>query len=112
MSRRAISTRRYRWQRSPRSSISRGQHANESSCILPILKLKGQTEMAVYDILSAESFLEYAFLRWILAPAGRQEIVDQIKPQYEVIWAGNAYRIDYAIVGQGLSIAVELDGFT
>jgi superfamily II DNA or RNA helicase/very-short-patch-repair endonuclease len=68
--------------------------------------------MAVYDILSAESFLEYAFLRWILAPAGRQEIVDQIKPQYEVIWAGHAYRIDYAIVGQGLSIAVELDGFT
>ena len=30
-------------------------------------------EMALYDIVSAESFLEYAFLRWILAPATKQD---------------------------------------
>src|SRR6266566_4896293 len=68
--------------------------------------------MAVYDVLSAESFLEYAFLRWILAPATKPEIVVRVKPQYEVTWAGHTYRIDYAIVGQDRSIAVELDGFT
>jgi superfamily II DNA or RNA helicase len=68
--------------------------------------------MAVYDVLSAESFLEYAFLRWILTPAAKPEIVGQVKPQYEVTWAGHTYRIDYAIVGQVRSIAVELDGFT
>jgi superfamily II DNA or RNA helicase len=67
--------------------------------------------MAVYDVLSAESFLEYAFLRWILAPAVRPEIADRIKPQYEVLWAGHTYRIDYAIIGQDRFIAVELDGF-
>ncbi len=68
--------------------------------------------MAVYDVLSAESFLEYAFLRWILAPATKPEIVGRVKPQYEVTWAGHTYRIDYAIVGQNRFIAVELDGFT
>ncbi|HEY6287421.1 MAG TPA: DEAD/DEAH box helicase family protein [Ktedonobacteraceae bacterium] len=68
--------------------------------------------MAIYDLLSAESFLEYAFLRWILAPAAKPEIVGQVKPQYEVTWAGHTYRIDYAIVGQDRPIAVELDGFT
>jgi very-short-patch-repair endonuclease len=68
--------------------------------------------MPVYDVLSAESFLEYAFLRWIFAPATRPEIVGQVKLQYEVTWDGHTYRIDYAIVGQDHSIAVELDGFT
>jgi superfamily II DNA or RNA helicase len=65
----------------------------------------------MYDVLSAESFLEYAFLRWILAPAVKPEIVDQVKPQYEVMWGGHTYRIDYAVMGQDHSIAVELDGF-
>ena len=68
--------------------------------------------MAVYDLLPAESFLEYAFLRWILAPAAKPEIVGRVKPQYEVTWADHTYRIDYAIVGQHRLIAVELDGFT
>jgi len=66
----------------------------------------------VHDILSAESFLEYAFLRWIFTPAVKPEIATRIKPQYEVTWDGHTYRIDYAIVGQKHSIAVELDGFT
>jgi superfamily II DNA or RNA helicase/very-short-patch-repair endonuclease len=68
--------------------------------------------MAIYDELSAESFLEYAFLRWILAPAAKPEIVGRVKPQYEITWAGHTYRIDYAIMGQDRPIAVELDGFT
>src|SRR6266567_2247387 len=68
--------------------------------------------MAVYDVLSAESFLEYAFLRWILAPAAKPGIVGRVKPQYAITWAGHTYRIDYAIMGQDRPIAVELDGFT
>src|SRR5215469_4360335 len=100
MSRRATSTRRYRWLKSPRSSTSRCQRSNASSHGLPTLKLKRRTEMAVYDLLSAESFLEYAFLRWILAAAAKPEIVGQVWPQYKVAWAQHTYRIDYAIVGQ------------
>lgn len=67
--------------------------------------------MAVYDTLSAESFLEYAFLRWILAPAVKPEIADRVEPQRAVTWAGHTYRVDYAIVGQNNLIAIELDGF-
>lgn len=66
----------------------------------------------MHDILSAESFLEYAFLRWIFTPAAKPEIAIRVKPQYEVTWDGHTYRIDYAIVGQNHSIAIELDGFT
>ncbi|HVB20555.1 MAG TPA: DEAD/DEAH box helicase family protein [Ktedonobacteraceae bacterium] len=67
--------------------------------------------MAVYDELSAESFLEYAFLRWILTPATLSEIVYRVSPQHTVSWAEHTYRIDYAIMGQQRLIAVELDGF-
>ena len=78
---------------------------------LLISNAKGQAEMTLSDILSAESFLEYAFLRWILLPATKSEIVNHVKPQYKVTWAGHAYRVDYAIIGQDHLIAVELDGF-
>src|SRR6266567_8920607 len=112
MSKKAISTMRCRWQKSPRSLISRCQHSNVSGRELLSLKRKRWAEMAIYDELSAESFLEYAFLRWVLAPAAKPEIAGQVKPQYEIIWAGHTYRIDYAIMGQDRPIAVELDGFT
>ncbi len=65
----------------------------------------------MYDVLPAESFLEYAFLRWVLAPAAKPAIVERVQPQHEVTWEGHTYRIDYAIVGKQRLIAVELDGF-
>ncbi len=66
---------------------------------------------AFYESLPSESFLEYAFLRWVLAPSVELGIIGYVTPQQEVISEGHAYRIDYAIRGEQLRIAVELDGF-
>jgi superfamily II DNA or RNA helicase len=67
--------------------------------------------VALYDTLSADSFLEYAFLRWVLTPAVRPEIMDRVTPQYEVRAGERTYRLDYAIKGQERWIAIELDGW-
>jgi superfamily II DNA or RNA helicase len=75
------------------------------------LRLKMPTEIPIYETLSSESFLEYAFLRWVLAPAAKSEIVEMVVPQKEIECSGHKYKIDYAIKGQQNLIAVELDGF-
>jgi superfamily II DNA or RNA helicase/very-short-patch-repair endonuclease len=61
--------------------------------------------------LRAESFLEYAFLRWVLAPAVRNDIAARVVPQSEVVVDGHRYLIDYEIVGDAHRFAIELDGF-
>lgn len=61
--------------------------------------------------LSSDSFLEYAFLRWVLAPATEAAIVERVHPQRELGMDGRSYRLDYEIEGAELQIAVELDGF-
>jgi superfamily II DNA or RNA helicase/very-short-patch-repair endonuclease len=75
------------------------------------LSLKMPTEIPIYEALSSRSFLEYAFLRWVLAPATRYEIISRVTPQREVIVAARKYRVDYAVEGERLLIVVELDGF-
>lgn len=65
----------------------------------------------IYKNLASESFLEYAFLRWILTPAVITEAIEFIKPQEAVSLSERSYRIDYAIFGREIKIAVELDGF-
>ena len=40
--------------------------------------------MAFHDVLASDSFLEYAFLRWILTPAAQPGIVAHVVPQQEV----------------------------
>jgi len=66
----------------------------------------------ISQILTADSFLEYAFLRWILQPAVLTGIAPYVKPQYEAICQdGRSYKLDYAIIGQNLRIVIELDGF-
>lgn len=65
----------------------------------------------IYETLGSESFLEYAFLRWILTPAVKSETVRFVKAQQEVSLYERDYRIDYAIFGNEIKIAVELDGF-
>jgi superfamily II DNA or RNA helicase/very-short-patch-repair endonuclease len=65
----------------------------------------------IYETLGSESFLEYAFLRWILTPAVKSETVRSVKAQQEVSLNERSYRIDYAILGNEIKIAVELDGF-
>lgn len=65
----------------------------------------------IYENLASESFLEYAFLRWILTPAVSSDAIKFIKPQEAVSLNERNYRIDYAIFGGDIKIAVELDGF-
>lgn len=67
--------------------------------------------MPIYEKLHSESFLEYAFLRWILTPAVRLDAIKFLKPQEAVKLNERSYRIDYAIFGSEIKIAVELDGF-
>jgi superfamily II DNA or RNA helicase/very-short-patch-repair endonuclease len=68
-------------------------------------------DQPIYESVSSESFLEYAFLRWILTPAVHSETVKYLKAQEEVSINDRNYRIDYAIFGNEIKIAVELDGF-
>lgn len=67
--------------------------------------------MPLWEAISSASFLEYAFLRWILAPAVRPPIRDHVVPQAEVTVDGRGYRVDYELRGRGHVFAVELDGF-
>jgi superfamily II DNA or RNA helicase/very-short-patch-repair endonuclease len=61
--------------------------------------------------LRADSFLEYAFLRWVLAPAVSDALVDLVTPQAEAVVADRRYVVDYVITGRDHRFAVELDGF-
>lgn len=62
--------------------------------------------------LTSDSYLEHAFLRWILQPAADPAIAEYVTPQREVERpGGKPYRIDYAIEGTSLKVAIELDGF-
>lgn len=67
--------------------------------------------MAAHEHLVSTSFLEYAFLRWILTPAVAPGLYEQVTPQREVEVAGRRYWVDYEIAGAEKTIAVELDGF-
>ncbi|HEX2909599.1 MAG TPA: DUF559 domain-containing protein [Chloroflexia bacterium] len=66
----------------------------------------------LYEDLYADSYLEYLFLRWVLTPLTRYEIIDRISPQCEVRVSGKQYQIDYAFIGQERRFVVELDGYT
>lgn len=61
--------------------------------------------------LRADSFLEYAFLRWVLAPAAVDGIRPHVEPQAEIAVGGHRYFVDYLIRGTTLAVAIELDGF-
>lgn len=63
------------------------------------------------DVLTSDSFLEYAFLRWVLGAAATPEVVARVRPQAAVDVDDHSYRLDYELLGQDLAVAVELDGF-
>lgn len=65
----------------------------------------------LYEEISYDSFLEYAFLRWVLTPSVRSAIKSRVMPQNEVAVTERTYRVDYAFIGEQIRIAVELDGF-
>jgi superfamily II DNA or RNA helicase/very-short-patch-repair endonuclease len=64
-----------------------------------------------HETLSSTTFLEYAFLRWVLSPAVRPEIYRFVTPQREVEVGGRRYLVDYEISGSEITLAVELDGY-
>lgn len=70
-----------------------------------------RSEKPLHEQLSFDSFLEYAFLRWVLTPAVQPEMISFVTPQAKLHCGEHTYRIDYAITGQHLRVAVELDGF-
>ena len=63
------------------------------------------------DHLPADSYLEHAFLRWVLGPAARFGLAVHVRPQHRVAVGEHEYRLDYLVEGDRLRIAVELDGF-
>jgi superfamily II DNA or RNA helicase/very-short-patch-repair endonuclease len=67
--------------------------------------------VSLAEVLRSDSFLEYAFLRWVLTPAASSAIASHVRPQAQAPVDGHTYRLDYEIVGSAISIAVELDGF-
>lgn len=63
------------------------------------------------DTIPSDSFLEYAFLRWVLTPAATDGVLDRVHAQAPVHIDGHDYRLDYEIRGDATVIAIELDGF-
>lgn len=66
----------------------------------------------IHEVASADSYLEWAFLRWILEPATLPGIADHLRPQHPATREGHGYRIDYVLAGTTTQIAIELDGYT
>ena len=64
-----------------------------------------------HEALPSTSFLEYAFLRWILTPAVRSDLYGFVRSQAEAEVSGRRYRVDYEIVGSENTFAIELDGY-
>ena len=64
-----------------------------------------------HALLASTTFLEYAFLRWVLSPAVVPELLRFVTPQREVAVAGQQYLVDYEIVGSEKIFAIELDGY-
>ncbi|RZU10153.1 superfamily II DNA or RNA helicase [Kribbella rubisoli] len=61
--------------------------------------------------ISGESFLEDAFVRWVLTPAVTEGILPHIVGQQPVAIDDRNYVLDFVIAGSGRPIVIELDGF-
>ncbi len=61
--------------------------------------------------IEASSYLEEAFVRWVLTPAALPGIEVHVLPQRQVTVDGRTYRVDYELAGAEQRIAVELDGY-
>jgi superfamily II DNA or RNA helicase len=65
----------------------------------------------LWELVPSTSFLEWAFLRWVLAPATVPGIGAHLGAQVEVPIEGHRYFLDYELAGASLRLAIELDGF-
>jgi superfamily II DNA or RNA helicase len=63
------------------------------------------------DVIAGQSFLEDAFVRWILAAAVTEGIAPHVVGQHSVIVDDRTYRLDFLLTGSRVRVAVELDGF-
>jgi superfamily II DNA or RNA helicase len=63
------------------------------------------------DLVPGQSFLETAFVRWVLAAAATPGIAGYVIAQHPVAVADRTYRLDYMLAGARLRVVVELDGF-
>lgn len=66
----------------------------------------------MYEAIPSDSFLEYAFLRWVLHAVARPEIIPYVYAQAEIQNGSRKYKVDYEIRGEEKRFVVELDGFT
>lgn len=64
----------------------------------------------LHELVRSDSFLEWAFLRWVLSPAALPSVISQLLPQQSVEVDSRSYRVDYELVGER-HLAIELDGF-
>lgn len=62
-------------------------------------------------ILSSNSFLEYAFLKYVLGPATRPSLTPLVHPQHQIQVGDQVYFLDYLLNGERLRVAIELDGY-
>lgn len=69
------------------------------------------TQLPLHTLLPAASFLEYAFVRWVLDPAATPDVVHYVVPQQRVDVESRTYRVDYELVGRDKRISIELDGY-
>lgn len=65
----------------------------------------------LYEALPSNSFLEYAFLRWVLSPSVTTNILERVFAQNEVRVNERKYFSDYEIVGDEQTFVIELDGY-
>lgn len=63
------------------------------------------------DVVSGESYLENAFVKWVLSAAATGGIARHVSGQYPVTIEDRTYRLDYLLAGSRLRVVVELDGF-
>lgn len=66
---------------------------------------------AAHESIYSSTFLEYAFLRWVLDPVALQGLYQYVSPQQRVCVSGRTYYVDYEITGSERTLAIELDGF-
>jgi len=63
------------------------------------------------DTIAGQSFLEDAFIRWVLAAAATEGIAPHVVGQHPVFVGDHVYRLDFLLTGSNIRVAVELDGF-
>lgn len=55
---------------------------------------------AAHERIYSSTFLEYAFLRWILDPVALPGLYSYVSPQKRVDVSGHTYYVDYEITAE------------